>query len=79
MTGGDVVSLNYRHSDNPSSPGIMISRTIRSNAPAFKMAPGLGRVRRHSHAHAVLDQELGQQVADLLMVVNDKNMVRGFH
>ena len=45
----------------------------------LELPPGLAGVRCHRHAHAVLGEELGQEIADFLVIVYDENVMRGFH
>ena len=79
MIGKDAPSRKLRQSESPSSPGIMMSRTIRSKTCRFDMPPGFRRVRRRRHPHAVLHKKLGEQITNVFMIINNKNMKRSFH
>ena len=47
--------------------------------PGLQMPARLGRIRRRCNAHAMLDEKLRKQIADVLVIVDDENMKRGLH
>ena len=74
-----VVSRRCRQSARPSSPGIMMSSTTRSTAPALSARPRGGGVFRHRHAQLVALKVARQRLADLAVVVDHQNVRGGVH
>ena len=72
ITGISVASRRWRHSDSPSSPGIMMSSTTRSIAP-HSAARGRGALGRRD-PQAVLGEIAREQLADIAVVVDDEDV-----
>ena len=68
-----------RHSCRPSSPGIMMSSTIRSTGVGFEKAAHLPAIGDHGGAQTVLLQVIAHQFADLAVVVDDENVIDMVH
>ena len=68
-----------RVSESPSSPGIMMSSTMRSILPACIVAPRRRGVLGDARAEPVLHEIAGEEIADVAMVVDDEDMRRGLH
>ncbi len=47
--------------------------------PRFEVPAGFCGISRRRHPHAVLHKKLGEQVSNVLMIVDDKNMKRSLH
>ena len=67
-----------RHSDSPSSPGIMMSSTTRSMAAPFITLRAEAASWRRGGAIAMLAQIAGQRLADVARILHQQDMRLGF-